>query len=176
METQSESAAPAEIVSEAEAEMAPAGAEAAPVVALAQVAGVIGPSADAAAIALRVMLTLPDGTQISATPDESGAFIFDGLQPGDYVVEATGLRILPLRTAFTLEAGQRVELPLPALYIGDTNGDGVIDVRDAALVAANFNAPALVPEADLDGNGWIDIRDLSLIGARFGLAGPLPWN
>jgi hypothetical protein len=81
-----------------------------------------------------------------------------------------------VRAAFTLAEGQQVELPPPTLRSGDTNADGVIDVRDAALIAANFNGPALVGEADLTGDGWIDIRDLSLIGAQFGLAGPLPWN
>lgn len=166
---------PEEVVEMPEAEAPPIAEVAAPApAALAQIAGVIVPDAHVAAV--QVVLTLPDGTQMNTAPDAAGIFTFADLPAGDYIVEAFGARMLTARAAFALAEGQRIDLAAPTLVTGDTNGDNLIDVRDAALIAANFNGPALVPEADLNGDNWIDIRDLSMIGARFGLAGPLPWQ
>jgi hypothetical protein len=60
---------------------------------------------------------------------------------------------------------------------GDINGDGIVNMKDVALVAkalgsrpgdSNWNA-----NADLDGNGIIDQKDLSIVLSNFGEAFPV---
>src|SRR5262249_23133738 len=104
------------------------------------------------------------------------SFAFSGMQPGNYVLDAIAKGYLSTRAEFTLDADQTVQLPDAVLIVGDTNGDGVIDLTDAALIASNFDTPAAVPEADLNHDGWVDVLDLALIGNQFGLTGPIAWK
>lgn len=112
---------------------------------------------------------------VGATVNADGSFVLSDLSPGDYRLEASAPGFLSALAELTLDGGSPVELPAVTLRAGDTNRDNAIDIQDVALVAANFDAPAVVLEADLNGDGWVDIRDLSLVGAQFGLIGPLPW-
>ena len=59
----------------------------------------------------------------------------------------------------------------------DINGDGVVNIRDVAIVAAAFGTypgdPRWDPRADITGptgepDGKVDIRDVSLVAAHFG--------
>lgn len=54
----------------------------------------------------------------------------------------------------------------------DVNEDGIVDIRDLAIVASVYGTsegqPRYNPEADLDQNDKIDIRDLSLVARNFG--------
>lgn len=56
--------------------------------------------------------------------------------------------------------------------LGDLNGDGVIDMKDLAPIAAAFGAdpshPRWNPEADLNRDNVIDMRDLAYCAANFG--------
>lgn len=125
---------------------------------------------------IALTLTQPDGTTLNLIAGEQGAFSLPELPPGAYALEAAAGGTLSRMAAFTLEAGQELALPPVTLLAGDVNGDNIIDLTDAVLIAANFNLPALVPEADLNGDGWIDIHDLVMLGSAFGLEGPLPWR
>ena len=52
---------------------------------------------------------------------------------------------------------------------GDANGDGKLNVRDAAFIAkslAQGKADELPPEADFNGDGKINVRDAAAI-AKF---------
>lgn len=126
-------------------------------------------------VSTTVTLTGPDGALYSAVVAADGAFDLPDIAPGDYLLEAGAVGHLSRQMQVTLVEGQTLTLPPVNLPAGDTNADERIDLNDAALVAANFNGPALVPQADLNGDGWIDVRDLAVIGAQLGLAGPLPW-
>jgi protocatechuate 3,4-dioxygenase beta subunit len=125
---------------------------------------------------IRLSLVLPDGTTTNAISDDQGRFAFAGLLPGAYTLEASAHGFLSTRAEFTLADNQQYALPNGLLKPGDTNEDNRIDLSDVALIAANFNGPAHIAEADLNGDGWVDIRDLSLAGALFGTSGPLPWR
>lgn len=125
---------------------------------------------------INLVLTRPDGTTLNIPAGAEGLFNFAGMEPGNYTLEARAGGFLSAWTAFTLEAGQDLILPPAVLLAGDTNGDNIVDLTDAVMLAANFNAPPPVPEADLNRDGWIDIRDLAILGSAFGLAGPLAWE
>jgi PKD repeat protein len=63
-------------------------------------------------------------------------------------------------------------------HVGDINGDGKVDMKDVALVAAAFGTvpghPRWNPEADITGpiylvpDGKVDMRDVSLVAKNFG--------
>lgn len=125
---------------------------------------------------ITLVLTRPDGETLELPVAADGAFNFANMLPGNYVLEAHALNFLSSRAEFTLEADQSVQLPAITLMAGDTNGDNVIDLLDAALIASNFDGPAVITEADLTGDGWVDVRDLTVIGKQFGATGPTTWN
>ncbi|MGA3191818.1 MAG: cohesin domain-containing protein [Candidatus Bathyarchaeia archaeon] len=56
--------------------------------------------------------------------------------------------------------------------MGDLNGDGVVDIKDAILAAKAYGSspgdPNWNPVADLDGNGTVNIIDLILLCMNFG--------
>lgn len=130
-------------------------------------------SADSSGINLT--LTRPDGTMLNLPTGAEGLFAFSNMEAGAYALQASSGGFLSSETAFSLEAGQDLVLPAVILPAGDTNGDNLIDLADAALVAANFDALPPVSEADLNQDGLVDLRDLALLGNAYGLTGPLPW-
>jgi hypothetical protein len=123
-----------------------------------------------------VILTSPNGSRFQAVTNSIGMFAFAGLQPGNYRLDAGAVGFLSVQIALSLTGGQVVNLAPVTLTGGDTNLDNVIDLSDAALIAANFNVPAPVAEADVNRDGLVDIRDLTAIGADFGRSGPLSWQ
>ncbi len=54
----------------------------------------------------------------------------------------------------------------------DTNGDGMVNIKDLSFVAGVFgstvNSPGYDGRADLDGNGAVNIVDLVLVASYFG--------
>lgn len=56
--------------------------------------------------------------------------------------------------------------------IGDLNGDGKVDMRDIATVAAAFGSspgrPRWNPISDVNGDGRVDMRDIATVARRFG--------
>lgn len=125
---------------------------------------------------IAVTLTLPDGSALQTTTDNTGHFTFANLAPGTYRVDANIPGYLSSQNNFTLSQGQTLVLPSTMLIAGDTNLDNKIDLTDAALIAANFDSSGVVAGADLNHDGLVDIRDLTAIGAYFGISGPTPWG
>jgi hypothetical protein len=123
-----------------------------------------------------VILSLPDGSTLQTVTNSVGMFAFGGLQPGNYRIDAGAVGFLSVQVGFSLTGGQVVNLAPVTLTAGDTNLDNVIDLRDAALIAANFNVLAPIVEADVNRDGLVDIRDLTTIGVDFGRSGPLSWE
>ncbi len=58
------------------------------------------------------------------------------------------------------------------MILGDLNGDGVVNLKDAMAAAHAFGSssgdPNWNPDADLDGNGTINVIDLILLAINFG--------
>jgi hypothetical protein len=58
--------------------------------------------------------------------------------------------------------------------MGDVNGDGYVNIKDAALVGAAFGSkagdpsPPWDPKCDLNQDGYINIKDVVLLGINFG--------
>ena len=75
----------------------------------------------------------------------------------------------------TLKPHKAIELTItgkPAVTLGDVNGDGTADNRDAALVYAFYNGKLTLSEqqlaaADVNGDGIVDNRDAALIYAFY---------
>lgn len=149
---------------------------AAPVVAVGNIAGRILFAGLDTATGINLRLTRPDGTTLELPVGADGAFAFSSMLPGTYLLDAYATGYLSARAEFTLDADQTLQLPDEALVAGDTNADNVIDLLDAALIASNFDGPAVVPEADLNRDGWVDVVDLTLLGNQFGQTGPLNWK
>ena len=64
----------------------------------------------------------------------------------------------------TTEDGEIVEPPTPPW---DVNKDGVINILDLTLVAANFGQTGDIP-ADVNGDNIVNILDLTLVASHFG--------
>ena len=56
----------------------------------------------------------------------------------------------------------------------DINGDGVVNIQDLTLVAAQFGQTGEDIAADVNGDGVVDIQDLVLVTAAFGEAAAAP--
>ena len=54
--------------------------------------------------------------------------------------------------------------------VADINGDGVVNIQDLTLVAAQFGQTGEDIAADVNGDGVVDIKDLVLVAAAFGEA------
>ncbi len=145
-------------------------------VAVADITGSISLQDSDSSQGITLTLTRPDGSTLDIPVGADGKFSFAGMDPGDYTLEASAQGYLSERAQFTLQAGQNFALSPALMPVGDTNGDDVIDLLDAALIASNFSDKAEVPQADLNHDGKIDVGDLTMIGSQFGLAGPLTWN
>lgn len=105
-----------------------------------------------------------------------GVFSFADLPAGSYVLLVSAPSHLALVYNVTVAGdGAAIDLGSQTFIIGDTDGNQVIDVADAALVSANFDVavPPAPATADLNGDGVINISDLVLIGTNFGLSGPI---
>lgn len=125
---------------------------------------------------ITLLLQRPDGQSLNLPIGIDGTFLFSNMDPGTYALEASAAGHLKARAEFMLQAGQNVLLSPTILTAGDTNGDNLIDLSDAVLIAANFDSPATIAAADLNHDGWVDVRDLALIGAEFGRTGPIFWQ
>ena len=61
---------------------------------------------------------------------------------------------------------------LAVLLLGDTDGDGVVDLGDLVIITNNFGATgAGLMDGDLDGNGTVDLGDLVIVTNHFGNTG-----
>ena len=67
--------------------------------------------------------------------------------------------------AITVRSLQTVEVIVP--LVGDVNADGVVNIQDLVLVAANFGKTG-TNDADVNNDGIVNIQDLVLVAANFG--------
>ncbi|MCG9131456.1 hypothetical protein J5I95_07205 [Candidatus Poribacteria bacterium] len=82
------------------------------------------------------------------------------LSLGEVILSSPIGTALPVAT----EDGEIVEPPTPPW---DVNKDGVINILDLTLVAANFGQTGDIP-ADVNGDNVVNILDLTLVASHFG--------
>jgi uncharacterized protein (DUF2141 family) len=53
--------------------------------------------------------------------------------------------------------------------LGDANGDGLVDVGDLGILAANYGSSGKKwAQGDFNGDGWVDVGDLGILAANYG--------
>jgi glucose/arabinose dehydrogenase len=120
------------------------------------------------------VLDLNGNVLVQVITGADGVFGFTDAPVGNYRMRLSALGHLSLTQDVAVTTpGQTIDLGTLTLRAGDTNGDGRIDLVDAAFIGANFNvtAPPAPAEADLNKDGVVNISDLVLVGSNFGLTG-----
>ncbi len=109
------------------------------------------------------------------TTTSNGSYLFTDVPVGSYVLSLSAPQAL--LTVYNIDVtadGQVIDLGLEYLPMGDTDGNGQIDLLDAALVGANFGLDSsLVPNANFNRDTVINVRDLVQVGSSFGLVSPV---
>ena len=62
-----------------------------------------------------------------------------------------------------------LSVPVVAATPGDTNGDGLVDVADLAVLSRNYDSVVSggAPEGDFNGDTLVDVGDLGIMGANW---------
>lgn len=108
----------------------------------------------------------------SANPDGSFSFPFG---EGTYTIIASAPGFLNAQGSVTLTNGLTTTMQTISLPAGDVDGNGVIDQFDALTIGINYNASA-PSTADLNNDGIINVLDLELLAANYRLSGALAWQ
>jgi hypothetical protein len=122
-----------------------------------------------------IRLFNPDASlAASTTANVDGAFSFP-FTAGAYTVIASAEGFLSAQGSATLVDGGNTIMPLVSLPAGDIDGNDVIDQFDALTIGMNYNAssPAV---ADLNNDGIINVLDLELLAANYHQSGALAWQ
>lgn len=114
-----------------------------------------------------------DALVASTTADESGAFSVMAAA-GTYKVVATASGYLSAEGAATVNAEETTTMAPVALLAGDIDGNAVIDQFDAMTIGMSYNG-AEPAAADLNNDGVINVLDLELLAANYRLTGPIVW-
>ncbi|MFN8381247.1 MAG: peptidoglycan DD-metalloendopeptidase family protein [Anaerolineales bacterium] len=108
----------------------------------------------------------------TANPDGTFSFPFTA---GTYTIIASADGFLSAQGTAILMNGGSTVMPLVSLPAGDIDGNDVIDQFDALTLGMNYNAsfPAV---ADLNNDGIINVLDLELLAANYHKSGALAWQ
>lgn len=110
----------------------------------------------------------------STTTDQDGNFSLQA-PAGDYTAVASVEGYLNAQGAATLISGNTTIMPTVTLPAGDIDGNDVIDQFDAMTIGMNYNG--FTPTAaDLNNDGIINVLDLELLAANYHLSGALAWQ
>ena len=80
-------------------------------------------------------------------------------------------------SAFTVDSTQ--EINLEHLQASDVNVDGVVNILDLTLVAANFGATPVAdqtPNTDVNADGTVNILDLTRVASHLGSRSGIPYE
>lgn len=122
-----------------------------------------------------IRLFNPDASlaaQTIANPDGTFSFPFTA---GIYTVVASADGFLSAQGVATLVDGGNTVMPLVSLPAGDIDGNDVIDQFDALTLGMNYNASSPAA-ADLNNDGIINVLDLELLAANYHMSGALAWQ
>jgi hypothetical protein len=110
----------------------------------------------------------------SASADLDGDFSL-AAPTGSYTVVATASGFLSAQGSANLINGGTSTKPTIALLAGDIDGNNAIDQFDAMTIGMNYNL-ATPSAADLNNDGMINVLDLELLAANYRATGPLVWE
>jgi len=110
----------------------------------------------------------------SATANQDGTFSLQA-PAGAYTAVASVQGYLDAQGAATLTSGSTTTMPTITLPAGDIDGNDVIDQFDAMTIGMNYNG-STPAAADLNNDGIINVLDLELLAANYRLSGALVWQ
>ncbi len=111
-------------------------------------------------------------TSVAANPD--GTFSL-AAAAGSYTVEATASGFLSAQGPATISVGETTTMTTISLLAGDIDGNGEIDQYDALTIGMSYNT-ASPDAADLNADGVINVLDLELLAANYHATGPTAWE
>ncbi|MEW6401520.1 MAG: peptidoglycan DD-metalloendopeptidase family protein [Chloroflexota bacterium] len=110
----------------------------------------------------------------STTANTDGTFNITA-SPGTYTVVAVSSGFLSAQGPVTISAGATSTMPTISLPAGDIDGNSVIDQFDAITIGMSYNT-AVPSAADLNSDGIINVLDLELLAANYRKSGALAWQ
>lgn len=110
----------------------------------------------------------------TTTADENGDFSMTA-PPGSYTIVASALGFLKAQGSPTVTGGGTTVMQTIQLLAGDIDGNDVIDQFDAMTIGFNYGL-STPDAADLNNDGIIDVLDLELLAANYRQAGALNWQ
>jgi hypothetical protein len=110
----------------------------------------------------------------SVTANVDGTFSLTA-PAGTYTVAASASGFLSAEGPAVVAADATTTKATVTLLAGDIDGNGVIDQFDAMTIGMSYNG-ADPTAADLNNDGVINVLDLELLAANYRLTGPLAWE
>ena len=111
---------------------------------------------------------------ISQVANPDGTFALQ-VPSGTYTIIASADGFLNAQSFLTLSNGQTIIKPVINLPAGDIDGNSVIDQFDAMTIGMNYGG-SFPAAADLNNDGVINVLDLELLAANYRLSGALAWQ
>ena len=111
---------------------------------------------------------------VSQTANPDGSFNIP-IGGGTYTIVASAQGFLNAQGFVTLANGVTTMMQTVNLPAGDIDGNSVIDQFDALTIGMNYNA-SIPAAADLNNDGLINVLDLELLAANYRLSGALAWQ
>ena len=111
---------------------------------------------------------------ISQVANQDGTFALQ-VPSGTYTIIASADGYLNAQGFMTLSNGQTIIKPPINLPAGDIDGNSVIDQFDALTIGMNYGG-SFPAAADLNNDGVINVLDLELLAANYRLSGALSWQ
>lgn len=111
---------------------------------------------------------------VSQTANADGTFNIP-MTGGAYTIIASAQGFLNAQGFITLTNGVTTTMQTISLPAGDIDGNSVIDQFDALTIGMNYNG-SFPTAADLNNDGVINVLDLELLAANYRLSGALVWQ
>jgi hypothetical protein len=94
---------------------------------------------------------------------------------GTYTIIASAQGYLNAQGFINLTNGRVTTMQTVTLPAGDIDGNSVIDQFDALTIGMNYNA-SIPAAADLNNDGVVNVLDLELLAANYRKSGALAWQ
>jgi hypothetical protein len=121
-----------------------------------------------------ISLYAPDASLFtSVLANLDGTFSIDA-PPATYTVTAEASGFLSAEGPAVLTEGATTTMTTISLLAGDIDGNSVIDQFDAMTIGMSYNT-ATPDAADLNADGVINVLDLELLAANYRATGPQSW-
>jgi hypothetical protein len=122
-----------------------------------------------------VTLYNPDTTVAGTTTTDVNGYFSLTVPAGSYTIVASAVGFLKAQGSPTVTSGATTTMQTVSLLAGDIDGNDVIDEFDAMTIGINYGL-ANPDAADLNGDGVINVLDLEMLAANYREAGALNWQ